>query len=115
MVLQVLHQNLDLGKLQSFTQTCLEDDRGPSRPHASIEADIVSLDSPSATSIAAGAEQAGQLLDEIKDSKVVEGSVARCNGDLCSVWRYQPQHRFPSAALQNAQEFLLDVLAAHQV
>lgn len=111
MVLQVLHQNLDLGKLQSFTQTCLEDDRGPSRPHASIEADIVSLDSPSAISIAAGAEQAGQLLDEIKDSRVVEG----CNGDLYSVWRYQPQHRFPSAALQNAQEFLLDVLAAHQV
>ena len=86
MLLQVMHERLDLGGLKTYVHDCLEG----------------SKETPEAD--ARQAEQGSSLLPDNAER-------ADQQSRLHDAWRYHQQHRFPCAVLQDAQGFLNDILA----
>lgn len=86
MLLQVMHEHLDLDRLKTYVHNCLKGFK-----------ELPKADAPQA-------EQGSSLLP---DDAVCADQQSR----LHDAWRYQQQHRFPCTVLQDAQDFLIDVLA----
>ncbi len=115
-LLQVLHQNLDLGRLQEFARRCLTDHTRSSQSHRTDEAAAAAPSSSPSQLLAASHVQQDKCHSQppaevSKDgSTAVTSHLAHCE-DVHGAWRLHLQHRLPLAALQDAQEFLLSILA----
>lgn len=86
MLVQVMHEHLDLDRLNTYVHNCLEGSR-----------ELPEADAP----------QAEQGSNTLPDKAVCADQQSR----LHDTWRYHQQHRFPCTVLQDAQNFLNDVLA----
>ncbi|DBA76621.1 TPA: hypothetical protein ACH3X2_008668 [Trebouxia sp. C0005] len=85
-VCEVMHEHLDLDRLNTYVHNCLEGSR-----------ELPEADAP----------QAEQGSNTLPDKAVCADQQSR----LHDTWRYHQQHRFPCTVLQDAQNFLNDVLA----
>jgi hypothetical protein len=89
-LLQVVHEHLDLDRLRTYVHNCLEGSKELPETDA-----MHSL------------QQADQGSSLLPDNAVCADQQSR----LHDAWRYHQQHRFPCTVLQDAQDFLIDVLA----
>ena len=90
MLLQVVHEHLNLDRLRTYVHNCLEGSK-----------DLPETDAMHVL------QQADQGSSSLPDNAVC----ADQQSCLHDAWRYHQQHRFPCTVLQDAQDFLNDVLA----